>query len=92
MNMFNRAIAERSNFYKSFLAGVGIGAICSRDAYDVFPVMMPLMAIYAGVRFPGDIEQRASRMLGLVVGMYVGAYLAENLRITYINSSAPKLF
>jgi hypothetical protein len=90
MNMFNRAVVERSNFLKSLLVGVASGAICSRDGYDVFPLMMPLMAIYACMRYPGDVQQRGSRMLGLVVGMFIGAYAAENLRENYPKTSVPR--
>jgi hypothetical protein len=89
--MFNRARVEASSFGICFSAGVVIGIYSSRNNYDIYSVLMPIMAIYAGLRFPGDIDQRISRTLGVVLGMYVGANLSQALRNNILHPPVRRL-
>jgi hypothetical protein len=80
--MFNRI--RPGNFLTCFVAGVLIGINTTRNGensnLELINVTMPFMALYAGLRFPGDFDQRTNRTVGLVLGVLVGAYSARNLR------------
>ena len=82
--MFNRARFQASDFYTCFAAGILIGINTTRNQdnfkVEMLNLVLPFFALYAGLRFPGDFDQRTNRSVGLVLGVFVGAYAAHNLR------------
>jgi hypothetical protein len=78
--MFNRVINPRSNFALCLMAGLLIGINASRDNMDVNLLVLPAMTLYAAVRFAGDVDQRTSQMVGMVIGILAGAAIGSTFR------------
>lgn len=78
--MFNRVDNPRVSFGLCLMVGLVVGFRASRGNNDVTTFVLPAMTIFAALRLPGDVDQRTSHMVGMVIGILAGAMIRATFR------------